>query len=205
MNRHACERSGHHKRGLGAVVRIVQSDHRSLLGALGVFILERRKRGIMNTTHSSSLGAEVPAYAQLQCKMHDALAQHPDWILPNGDCPTCDSYDARYSRSCSSKRCQRGLADRSNAILTNLNTNSNILPASPRRITYNEKDENSCRWWRVCRSLCRQLPEQEVGAQAGHRSDADQPRKFYSLHADAARGRRGRSFTERHRKSAPEN
>src|SRR5438067_742033 len=75
----------------------------------------------MNTTHSSSLAVEVPAYAQLQRKMHDprkarpegsqfprtgcrrrrsgdALrAQHPDWILPNGDCPTCDSYDARFA------------------------------------------------------------------------------------------------------------
>src|SRR4029077_14372385 len=50
----------------------------------------------MNTTHSSSL-AEVPAYTQLQREMHDALrAQHPDWILPNGDCPTCDAYDARF-------------------------------------------------------------------------------------------------------------
>jgi len=52
----------------------------------------------MNTTHSSSLAAEVPAYAQLQRNMHDALlAQHPDWILPNGDCPTCDSYYARFT------------------------------------------------------------------------------------------------------------
>jgi hypothetical protein len=52
----------------------------------------------MNTTHSSSLAAEVPAYAQLQREMHDALlAQHPDWILPNGECPTCDSYDARFA------------------------------------------------------------------------------------------------------------
>jgi hypothetical protein len=52
----------------------------------------------MITIHSSRLAAEVPAYAQLQRKMHDALlAQHPDWILPNGDCPTCDSYDARFA------------------------------------------------------------------------------------------------------------
>jgi len=56
------------------------------------------REAIMNTTHSSSLAAEVPAYAQLQHKMHDALlAQHPDWILPSGDCPTCDSYDARLA------------------------------------------------------------------------------------------------------------
>ena len=52
----------------------------------------------MNTTHSSSFVAEVPAYAQLQREMHNALlAQHPDWILPNGDCPTCESYDARLA------------------------------------------------------------------------------------------------------------
>ena len=52
----------------------------------------------MNTTHSSNLAAEAPAYAQLQREMHDALlAQHPEWILPNGDCPTCDSYDARFA------------------------------------------------------------------------------------------------------------
>jgi hypothetical protein len=50
----------------------------------------------MNTTHG--LATEVPAYAQLQREMHDALlAQHPEWILPNGDCPTCDSYDARLA------------------------------------------------------------------------------------------------------------
>lgn len=52
----------------------------------------------MNTTHSSSLAVEVPAYAQLQREMRDALlTQHPEWILPNGDSPTCDSYDARFA------------------------------------------------------------------------------------------------------------
>ena len=57
-----------------------------------------RKRLVvrMNTTHS--LASEVPAYAQLQRELHDALlAQHPEWILPNGDCPTCDSYDVRFA------------------------------------------------------------------------------------------------------------
>lgn len=52
----------------------------------------------MNTTHSSSFAVEVPAYAQLQREIHDALlSQHPDWILPTGECPTCDSYDARFA------------------------------------------------------------------------------------------------------------
>jgi len=69
----------------------------------------------MNTTHSSSLATEAPAYAQLQREMHDALlAQHPDFILPNGDCSTCDSYDARFAelliqmlptRPCGPKQC----------------------------------------------------------------------------------------------------
>ena len=41
---------------------------------------------------------DIPSYAQLQREMHDALlAQHPDWILANGDCPTCDAYDARFA------------------------------------------------------------------------------------------------------------
>jgi len=56
-----------------------------------------------NTTHSSSLAAEIPAYAQLQREMHDALlAQHPEWIgfyqlaiaLPA-------TFMTRDSRSCS--------------------------------------------------------------------------------------------------------
>ena len=55
--------------------------------------------GAMNTTRSFNLPAEVPAYAQSQREIHDALlAQHPDWVLPNGDCPTCDSYDARFAK-----------------------------------------------------------------------------------------------------------
>ena len=53
----------------------------------------------MNPAAPSTLAAEVPAYAQLQREMHDALlVQHPEWILPNGDCPTCDSYDARFAQ-----------------------------------------------------------------------------------------------------------
>ena len=52
----------------------------------------------MNTTHSLTRAGEVPAYAELQREMHDALrAQHPEWLQPNGDCPTCDSYEARFA------------------------------------------------------------------------------------------------------------
>jgi len=41
---------------------------------------------------------EVPGYAKLQREIHDALrAQHPEWVQPGGDCPTCDSYESRLA------------------------------------------------------------------------------------------------------------
>ena len=52
----------------------------------------------MNTTPPPTLALEVPAFVALRREIHDALlAQNPEWILPNGDCPTCDSYDARFA------------------------------------------------------------------------------------------------------------
>jgi len=40
----------------------------------------------------------VPAYVQLQQQIHEALrAQHPEWIEPTGDCPTCESYESRLA------------------------------------------------------------------------------------------------------------
>jgi hypothetical protein len=39
----------------------------------------------------------VGSYVQLQREIHDALReQHPEWIEPNGDCPTCESYESRF-------------------------------------------------------------------------------------------------------------
>lgn len=35
---------------------------------------------------------------QLQQEIHDALrAQHPEWVEPDGDCPTCESYESRLA------------------------------------------------------------------------------------------------------------
>jgi hypothetical protein len=35
---------------------------------------------------------------QLQQEIHDALRiQHPDWVGPDGDCPTCESYESRLA------------------------------------------------------------------------------------------------------------
>ena len=41
---------------------------------------------------------EVRSYAQLQRQIHDALrVEHPEWVKPNGDCPTCESYESRLA------------------------------------------------------------------------------------------------------------
>ena len=52
----------------------------------------------MNTPGSTDFAAQAPAYVALQREMHDALrAEHPEWMQPNGDCPTCDSYESRLA------------------------------------------------------------------------------------------------------------
>jgi hypothetical protein len=41
---------------------------------------------------------EIRSYAQLQRQIHDALrVEHPEWVGPNGDCPTCESYESRLA------------------------------------------------------------------------------------------------------------
>lgn len=38
------------------------------------------------------------SYRDLQQQIHDDLRiQHPDWVEPNGNCPTCDSYEVRLA------------------------------------------------------------------------------------------------------------
>ena len=41
---------------------------------------------------------EIRTYEELQEQMRDALReQHPDWIEPDGDCPTCYIYERRFA------------------------------------------------------------------------------------------------------------
>jgi hypothetical protein len=41
---------------------------------------------------------EIHPYSELQQQIHkDLRIQHPDWVEPNGDCPTCDSYELRLA------------------------------------------------------------------------------------------------------------
>jgi hypothetical protein len=39
---------------------------------------------------------QIHAYSELRQQIHDDLRiQHPEWVEPNGECPTCDSYESR--------------------------------------------------------------------------------------------------------------
>ena len=50
----------------------------------------------MNTSPTKS--DEVRSYVQLQRQIHEALRkEHPEWVEPNGDCPTCESYESRFA------------------------------------------------------------------------------------------------------------
>ena len=49
-------------------------------------------------TTSTLPAAKASAYAELQREIHYALrAQHPEWVQPNGESPTCDSYESRLA------------------------------------------------------------------------------------------------------------
>ena len=39
---------------------------------------------------------QIHTYTELRQQIHEDLRiQHPEWIQPNGECPMCDSYEAR--------------------------------------------------------------------------------------------------------------
>lgn len=54
-------------------------------GAKVVFTGRREKEGAQVVAEIKKLGS-------------DLLAQHPEWIDANGDCPTCDEYDRRLAQ-----------------------------------------------------------------------------------------------------------
>jgi len=58
----------------------------------------RRLFAVMKTYAVPKTPDEVRSYAQLQRQIHDALrVEHPEWVEPNGDCPTCESYESRLA------------------------------------------------------------------------------------------------------------
>jgi hypothetical protein len=43
---------------------------------------------------------QLHTYADLRRQIHNDLRnQHPEWIQPNGESPTCDSYEARLMKT----------------------------------------------------------------------------------------------------------
>ena len=43
-----------------------------------------------------AMSHQVHTYTELRHQIHhDLRIQHPEWILPNGESPMCDSYEAR--------------------------------------------------------------------------------------------------------------
>jgi hypothetical protein len=53
---------------------------------------------VMETSTSPTKSDEIRSYVQLQQQIHQALRkEHPEWIEPNGDCPTCESYESRLA------------------------------------------------------------------------------------------------------------
>jgi len=51
---------------------------------------------------------EIHSYTELQRQIHEDLrVQHPEWVQPDGNCPTCDSYELRLAELL-------GLSQRSN-------------------------------------------------------------------------------------------
>jgi hypothetical protein len=52
----------------------------------------------MKTNTSSTARGKVQAYVELQHEIHEALRkEHPEWVKPNGECPTCEAYESRLA------------------------------------------------------------------------------------------------------------
>ena len=55
-------------------------------------------RGEQSSGSRSEAKLSARTYGELQRQLHkDLLAQHPEWIDADGNCPTCDDYERRLS------------------------------------------------------------------------------------------------------------
>ena len=65
---------------------------------------------------------QIHSYSELRQQIHEDLRiQHPEWVEPNGDCPTCDSYESRLAELL-------GISQRSNAV--RMGKSSSLVDAS---------------------------------------------------------------------------
>ena len=52
-----------------------------------------------NFSNGRTSRRQVRTYAELQEQLHrDLMAQHPEWIDAEGNCPACESYDRRLAQ-----------------------------------------------------------------------------------------------------------
>jgi len=73
------------------IVRFAQNDNLQIAW-------KQMTNGEDNATDRMTTRSRTPV-VQLQQGIHDALRlQHPDWIEPSGDCPTCESYESRLAK-----------------------------------------------------------------------------------------------------------
>ena len=68
--------------------------------ARAMAVLESSRIGLEMKMNTYSITSdEGRSYTQLQQQIHDALrVQHPEWVEPDGDCPTCESYESRFAQ-----------------------------------------------------------------------------------------------------------
>lgn len=58
--------------------------------------LDRRSGTRESFAKPISAPNQIHTYVELRRQIHhDLRIQHPEWVLPNGDCPMCDAYEAR--------------------------------------------------------------------------------------------------------------
>jgi hypothetical protein len=59
--------------------------------------LDKSSRATLESfTKPMAVPHQIHTYTELRQQIHDDLRiQHPEWVQPNGECPMCDSYEAR--------------------------------------------------------------------------------------------------------------
>jgi len=52
----------------------------------------------MKPNASPAVPETFQSYIQLQEQIHEALRKdHPEWVKPDGECPTCEAYESRLA------------------------------------------------------------------------------------------------------------
>jgi len=72
----------------------------------------------VSRTKSMAVPHQIHTYTELRQQIHDDLRiQHPEWVEPNGECPTCDSYESRLTEMLDTyKVCNAGTQSCSNQV-----------------------------------------------------------------------------------------